>query len=270
MNTRSPAGTSQADEPDNAKHRVRAQYGAAGDAYVKSAGHATGNDLARMLDVAEPKTSDVLVDIATGGGHVAKTFAPSVAHVFATDLTPQILLHAGAYLAELGLTNVETKIADAEDLPFADASVDIVTCRIAPHHFPNPAHFVRESARVLRPGGRFVLVDSTVPEGEAGEFFNRFETLRDRSHVRSLTIDEWEAFILDAGLTITVIESFAKRHDFDDWTTRSRTSAEDKSALEQMMLTASVETREAHRAEIVAGRLVAFSDTKTLFAATKG
>lgn len=70
-------------------------------------------------------------------------------------------------------------------------------------------------------------------------------------------------------MRMTLVESFSKRHDFDDWTTRSRMSAQDKFSLEQMMLTASTETREAHQAEIDAGRLVSFSDTKTLFAATK-
>lgn len=269
-NTPSTSTTTATTDLDDAKRKVRAQYGAVGDAYVKSSGHATGNDLARMVEVAAPKPADLLVDIATGGGHVAKTFSPHVSQVIATDLTPQILQHAGAYFAELGLGNIETMSADAEELPFADSSVDIVTCRIAPHHFPHPARFIDEVTRVLRPDGRFVLVDSTVPEGEAGLFFNRFEKLRDPSHVRSLTIGEWDGLIGGAGLTISVVETFTKRHDFDDWTSRSRMSAEDKAELEQMMLKASEETRAAHQAEISDGRLVAFSDTKTLFAAMKG
>ena len=264
------ANSTAAGDLDDAKVKVKAQYGAVGDAYVKSKGHATGNDLARMAEVASPKPTDLVIDIATGGGHVAKTFAPHVAQVIATDLTPQILQHAGAFFVELKLANVETQIADAEELPFADASVDIVTCRIAPHHFPHPDRFIEEVARVLRPGGRFVLVDSTVPDGEAGLFFNRFEKLRDPSHVRSLTIGEWEGLMIGSGLTIGVVETFAKRHDFDDWTSRSRMSGADKAELEQMMLTASEEMRAEHRAEIADGRLVAFSDTKTLFAATKG
>ncbi len=266
----SAATTTTTTDLDDAKRKVKEQYGAVGDAYVKSTGHATGNDLARMVEIAAPKPADLLVDIATGGGHVAKTFAPHVSQVIATDLTPQILQYAGAFFAELGLGNVETMIADAEELPFADSSIDIVTCRIAPHHFPHPERFINEVVRMLRPGGRFVLVDSTVPEGEAGVFFNRFEKLRDPSHVRSLTIGEWEGLMGGAGLTIGVVETFAKRHDFDDWTSRSRMSAEDKAELEQMMLTASDEMRAAHQAEISEGRLVAFSDTKTLFAATKG
>jgi len=253
----------------DAKDRVRQQYGSVGDAYVKSVGHATGSDLQRMIDLARPQPHERLLDLATGGGHVARVFAPLVADVVASDLTPQILEHAGTYLHGLGLANVSTAIVDAEAIPYPDASFDLVTCRIAPHHFPDPAAFVRESARVLRSGGRFVLVDSTVPDGDAGVFFNRFETLRDPSHVRSLTVDEWQGLIAASGLDLIHAETFHKRHDFADWTGRSRMSENDRAGLERMMLDADDATRVLFQAEIVDGRLVAFQDTKTLFVALK-
>ena len=120
---------------------------------------------------------------------------------------------------------------------------------------------------MLRPGGRFALVDSTVPEGEAGAFFNRFELARDPSHVRSLTVDEWLALIGKAGLEVTNVESFAKRHGFADWTSRSRMSIGDRDELEAMMLDMGDVIQEQFAAEVVDGRLVAFSDTKTLFVA---
>ena len=252
---------------NDAKDRVRAQYGSVGDAYVRSEGHATGSDLQRMVELAAPQPTERLLDIATGGGHVARTFAPLVADVVATDLTPEILEHAGNAFREQGLANVTTALADAEQLPFPDASFDLVTCRIAPHHFPDPGAFVRESARALRPGGRFVLVDSTVPEGAMGEFYNRFELLRDPSHVRSLTIGEWSGLIEAAGMTLVTAETFTKRHDFDDWTSRSRMSDGDKAELERMMLDADHTTQAQFAAEIVDGRLVAFTDAKTLFVA---
>lgn len=254
---------------DEAKTKVREQYGAAGDAYVRSVGHATGNDLQRMVEVASPQANETLLDIATGGGHVAKTFAPHVSRVIVSDLTPQILAHAETFLRESGIENFEILLADAEDLPLPDASVDLVTCRIAPHHFPNPDRFVAESTRVLRPGGRFVLIDSTVEAGESGVFFNQFEELRDPSHVRSLTITEWLDLIAGAGLTISITETFSKRHDFLDWTSRSRMSDESRTQLEQLLINASNHVRQAHNAEIETGHLVAFTDTKTLLLATK-
>ncbi len=253
----------------DAKDRVRAQYTSVGDAYVKSVGHATGSDLQRMIALAAPLPAERLLDIATGGGHVARVFAPLVAEVIASDLTPEILVHAERSFAELGLTNVTVAVADAEQLPFDDGSFDLVTCRIAPHHFPEPGRFVIEAVRVLRPGGRFVQVDSTVPDGEGGAFFNRFELARDPSHMRSLTVDEWLALIGEAGLVTTNAESFAKRHDFDDWTSRSRMTVGDRDALETMMLDASEAIQAQFAAEIRDGKLVAFSDTKTLFVAQR-
>lgn len=252
-----------------AKQRVRQQYGAAGDAYVKSVGHATAADLGRMVDLSDPQPTERLLDLATGGGHVARTFAPHVETVVATDLTPEILQHAAASFAEQGIANITTAIADAEAIPFPDASFDIVTCRIAPHHFPNPGQFVREVARVLRSGGRFVLIDSTVPEGEAGVFYNRFELLRDPSHVRSLTRGEWESLIAEAGLTLVHAETYTKTHDFDDWTTRSRMLPDDKAALARMMLDAAPNVRALFDAQIKNGHLVAFTDAKSLFLARK-
>lgn len=254
-----------------AQDRVRAQYGKVGDAYVRSRGHAGGNDLERMLALAEPQPTDTLLDIATGGGHVARVLGPHVGNVIASDLTPEMLDHAIPYLREQGLPNVERLVADAQDLPLDDASVDIVTCRIAPHHFPDPVAFVAEVARVLRPGGRFLLVDSTVPEGPAGDFFNAYETVRDPSHVRSLTVDEWSGLLERNGFRIGTIEPFRKRHEFDDWTTRMQVSGEDRDRLQAMMRDAG---EEVHAVFEVAfdpdtGAVTSWIDTKTLFAATR-
>ena len=250
-----------------AKESVRRQYGSVGDAYVKSNGHATGSDLDRMVALAQPAPDEALLDIATGGGHVARVFAPHVASIVASDLTPEILEHAAKAFASWGIGNVKTALADAEDLPFDDASFDIVTCRIAPHHFPDPAAFVNDVARVLRPGGRFVLVDSTVPEGEDGALFNRFEKLRDPSHVRSLTVGEWTSLLGDAAFSIGAIEPFPKRHDFTDWISRSRTSTEDRAALARMILGApGVFGAETDSDD--PGTVLGFTDTKTLFLAT--
>jgi ubiquinone/menaquinone biosynthesis C-methylase UbiE len=221
-----------------------------------------------MAELARPRLTDRVLDIASGGGHVARLFAPLVASVVASDLTPEILEHASIFFAEQGVDNITTQIADAEALPFDARSFDIVTCRIAPHHFPNPAQFVREAARVLEPGGRFILVDSTVPEGPAGEFLNKIEQLRDPSHVRSLTIDEWHALLADAGFQIDAIESFSKRHDFEDWTTRSRMSPADRDALEGLLLEAPDGIKTLLKIEESDGRIVAFTDDKSLFAAT--
>jgi ubiquinone/menaquinone biosynthesis C-methylase UbiE len=254
-----------------AQDRVRAQYGKVGDAYVKSTGHATGNDLDRMLALAELTPTDTLLDIATGGGHVARVLGPHAGKVVASDLTPEMLDHAIPYLQEQGLTDVERLVADAQDLPLADASIDIVTCRIAPHHFPDPGAFVAEVARVLKPGGRFLLVDSTVPDGQAGEVFNVYESIRDPSHIRSLTEAEWVTLLERNGFRIEAVEPFRKRHEFEDWTRRMQVSEEGRSRLQAMMREAGEAIWREFEVDFDAdtGRVVSWIDTKTLFAARK-
>jgi ubiquinone/menaquinone biosynthesis C-methylase UbiE len=252
----------------DARDRVRAQYGRVGDAYVKSVGHATGSDLDRMLHHAAPLPTDTLLDIATGGGHVARTIGPHVGKVIASDLTPEMLDHAVPYLENTELSDVERLVADAEDVPLPDASVDIVTCRIAPHHFADPGRFVAEVARVLRPGGRFVLVDSTVPDGEVGAFFNRYETVRDPSHVCSLTEDAWLDVLTQHAFVVEAVERFRKRHEFDDWTGRMQVSEADRQMLRKMMRDAGDVVHGVFDVEFEAetGNVTSWIDTKTLFA----
>lgn len=257
------------EDGDEARRLVRRQYGGAGDRYVTSVGHATGDDLARMVTLAKPGPDDVLLDVATGGGHVARVFSPLVGRVIASDLTPEMLASAAHYLTGLGLGNVTFLEADAEALPLADGSVDLVTCRIAPHHFPHPDRFVAEAARVLRPGGRFVLVDSTVPEGAAGDWFNVVEKRRDPSHVRSLPIPEWRRLIMAAGLRLDAAESFPKRHDYAEWTARSRMTDADRDALARDILAADPAWQTEFAIERDGDRLIAFTDVKTLFVAIR-
>jgi ubiquinone/menaquinone biosynthesis C-methylase UbiE len=256
----------------DARDRVREQYGKVGDAYVRSVGHATGGDLERMLHHADPKPTDTLLDIATGGGHVARVIGPHVGRVIASDLTPSMLDHATPYLEQQGLTNVERLVADAQNLPLGDATIDIVTCRIAPHHFPDPSQFVAEVARVLKPDGRFLLVDSTVPDGEVGDFFNAYETVRDPSHVRSLSETEWIDLLVGHGFAVVAVEAFRKRHEFDDWTARMQVPESDRARLQAKMRDASEEVHRTFEVDLdpETGLVRSWVDTKTLFVARLG
>jgi len=255
--------------PASIKERVREQFAASPTDYVRSQTHASGPDLVRMVELAHPTENDVLLDVATGGGHVARVFGPLVGRVVVADFTLPMLRAAMAFLTSSGLDAVSGVAADAESLPFATGSFDLVTCRIAPHHFPRPDRFVAEVARALEPGGRFALIDSTVPDGVLGVFFNRFEKVRDPSHVRSLTIAEWTDLIRSSGLSLQPTESFRKRHDFDDWTARSRTTPEAKAELTEMMRSIGPDAEEQFEARWQDNRLVSFSDVKTLFLGTR-
>lgn len=222
---------------DAQKAQVQDQFSRTAEGYVASFSHRTGADLTRIIELGEWNTGQEALDIATGGGHTALAVAPHVASVTVTDLTPRMLEKARAFLEEQGVTNARFQVADAEQLPFADASFDRVTCRIAAHHFPDMAQSVREVARVLKPNGLFLLIDCMAPsDPELDTFDNRVEKWRDPSHGRSCTPEEWERFFTQAGLHIEHQEFFRKTHHYDDWTTRSQLPLNEKVALEQFIL----------------------------------
>ncbi|HLX59275.1 MAG TPA: methyltransferase domain-containing protein [Ktedonobacteraceae bacterium] len=219
------------------KARVQDYFSRTADSYVASFSHRAGDDLQRLIQLGEWDASQQALDIATGGGHTALAVAPHVAQVTVTDLTPRMLEKAREYLLAQGVTNVVFQVADAEQLPFANATFDRVTCRIAPHHFPNIAHFVREVARVLKAGGIFLLIDCMAPsDPKLDAFDNRVEKWRDPSHGRSCTEQEWHTFFQQAGLTIEHREFFRKSHEYIDWTARAQLPDNEKAQLERFIL----------------------------------
>ncbi|HEX5415698.1 MAG TPA: methyltransferase domain-containing protein [Chloroflexota bacterium] len=257
--------------PADHKARVQAQFGGSAAHYVASAGHAAGDDLDQLVAWAEGGPDRVALDVATGGGHTALALAPLYGRVVASDLTARMLAAAEAFLRERGATNVTFEEADAESLPFPDAAFDCVSCRIAPHHFGRPADFVREAARVLRPGGIFLLVDSTVPEDPAlVEFLNHAEKLRDPTHVRSLTRAEWRGLAEAAGLAVEAEEVFRKTHALAFWLERARTPAATAREVTELFRTASSDARAAYAIEInPAGEVLSYTDYKLALKARK-
>jgi ubiquinone/menaquinone biosynthesis C-methylase UbiE len=197
---------------------VRRQFGLNAERYVSSHDHSKGESLDRMVELVDPKPEWRALDIATGGGHTALAFAPRVREVVATDITQEMLDAAAHFIRGKGVTNVSFAEADAGDLPYGASEFDLVTCRVAPHHFPDCARFVREMARVLKPGGIAAMVDNVVPEDQAtGDYINAFEKFRDPSHVRALTASEWLRLFADAGFTLVAAKNFRKARDLEAW-----------------------------------------------------
>lgn len=205
---------------DQTKATVRREFGANAAAYVTSATHAQGASLERLLALTAPQPDWAVLDIATGAGHTAFLFAPHVRQVWATDITPEMLDQVRQHAPVRGLSNLVIELADAEQLPYADAAFDLVTCRIAPHHFDAPETFVSEAQRVLRPGGLLAVVDNIVPAGVAGDYVNAFEKLRDPSHVRCLSIEAWQTLFAQHNLIIEHAETLYKRVEFATWAAR--------------------------------------------------
>lgn len=226
------------------KAQVQDYFSRTAESYVASFSHRTGDDLKRLIEIGEWDEQQQTLDIATGGGHTALAVAPHVARVTVTDLTPLMLEKAHQFLLSQGVKNAQFQLADAEQLLFADASFDRVTCRIAAHHFPDTAKAVKEAARVLKAGGLFLLIDNIAPsDPELDRFNNTVEKWRDASHERSYTMEEWETFFLQAGLRIEQKELSRKTHYYDDWTARSQLPLDEKARLEQFIITSSEHIR---------------------------
>jgi ubiquinone/menaquinone biosynthesis C-methylase UbiE len=203
---------------EDSKALSRKRYTKYGHGYVNSETHARGEDLEGLVAMAQPQADWVVLDVATGAGHTALKFAPLVAKVIATDLTPKMLAVARDFITGQGVENVEFRQADGENLPFEDETFELVTCRIAVHHFPNPDRFVQQSARVLKRGGLLLVQDQVVPEDlETGQYVNAFEKLRDPSHNRALSENEWLEIFQRHGLTVEDTRLVVKRHAFLEW-----------------------------------------------------
>lgn len=224
---------------------VQRQFGAASAAYAYSAVHANGPDLPPFVDAAAPNATDHALDVATGAGHSALAIAAKVAQVTAVDITPAMVETARHTVTQRGAANVEVRQADAHELPFEDASFDIVSCRVSAHHFADVRRAIREMARVLRPGGRIAISDTIAPEEPVLDTFsNTVELLRDISHVRNYRATEWLGFFVEAGLTAEVIARSGFVLDGQSWVQRMNTPASRVAVIRELFS----EARPAERA----------------------
>ena len=243
---------------DMQKDKVKEQFGKNAQKYYESQTHAKSDDLDLLVEWLKPEKSFTVLDIATGGGHVAKKLATHVETVFATDLTKAMLENTAKQLQ--AFRNIYYVIADAEELPFLDQSFDIVTCRIAPHHFPNPEKFIDEVARTLKKGGRFLFIDNIVPEDkELGDFMNTFEKLRDNSHVRCLSLEEWTSLFVKNNLHIAQSKKRKKPFDYSVWVKRTTENDEQVEQVRNFMLSRSEKCRSYYQVETSGENITAFA-----------
>lgn len=223
---------------DDVKALSKARFNKYAAGYVKSERHARGQELSHLLKMVAPQGHWSMLDIATGGGHVALKFAPYVQHVSVLDAAPEMLAQARSFLTGQG-AQVDYIVGDAEHLPLADESFHLVTCRIAPHHFPDVFRFVRECTRLLKPGGYFLVQDIMAPPIEKdARYFDAFQRLRDPSHHRCYAKHEWEGMFMDAGLTIRRSETFNAALRLVDWAKQQEASPAVIERLQLLLLQA--------------------------------
>jgi len=189
------------------------------------------------------------LDVATGGGHTALWLARQGWQVTAGDIAPRMLENAQKLCAEAGFA-IAARIFPAEEIPFSAGSFDLVTVRVAPHHFSSPPRFIHEVARVLKPGGHFLVIDGCVPDDdpETEEWLHRVEKWRDPSHGRFLARKAWENLINEAGMGVVRSElSPRKQPDLEWYFETAATTPENRAKVMEAVRTASEHVREALR-----------------------
>ena len=170
------------------------------EAYRESPDHREGADLDLLVEWCEPAEGVKALDVATGGGNVARRLREAGCEVVTLDPSPGMQADV---------------LAPAEHIPFEDGAFDVVVTRIAPHHFEDIRAAVAELERV---SNRLVVVEDTLYSSERHE---QAEKLRDPTHVRSYTEDEWRELLTEAGLEVEQVECFEKEHPLEDWLART-------------------------------------------------
>ena len=183
-------------------------------AFRESPVHREGPDLDLLVEWCEPGLAVRALDVATGGGHVARRLREAGCDVVSVDPAPGMQ---------------PTVVARAEELPFDDDSFDVVACRIAAHHFDDVGKAVREMARVSR--DRVVVEDNLFASDE----FELAEKLHDPTHVRCHTEAEWRSFYAAAGLAVEARELFERWQDVAAWLARTATPAENAGRIRELL-----------------------------------
>jgi ubiquinone/menaquinone biosynthesis C-methylase UbiE len=184
------------------------------EGYRTSSTHMRGDDLEAVVRMCEPASGVKALDVATGGGHVARRLREEGCEVVTVDPAPGMQPDV---------------IGRAEDLPFADGVFDVVVSRIAPHHFEDIRAAVAEMARV---SGRLVVIEDTLYRSEQQE---QAEKLRDPTHIRSYSEEEWKELLTAPGLEIEQVEHFEKVHAFEEWLARTGCVGEEAERVRELL-----------------------------------
>ena len=184
------------------------------DAFRDSPTHREGPDLDLLVEWCEPGHDVKVLDVATGGGHVARRLREEGCTVVTVDPAPGMKADV---------------VAPADHLPFEDGSFDVVTCRIAPHHFPDIRAAVEEMARV---SNRLLVIEDNLFRGEKVE---EAERLRDPTHVRCYSEDEWRELVTDAGFEVEQVEHFERRQSVDAWLERVETPPDAAARVRELL-----------------------------------
>ena len=253
---------------DTTQRASALQFDRQSDQYGKSHILADTQDVTKALAGVSTPAGGRALDVATGGGHTALWLAGRGWSVTAGDIAPRMLENAKKLCTEAGYT-IETRLFPAEEIPFESGSFELVTTRVAPHHFSSPERFVQETARVLTKGGHFLLIDGSVPDDDAEteEWLHRVEKWRDPSHGRLLSRKAWEELARKAGMHVlhSELQSF-KQPDLEWYFDTAATASENRQKVLESIRTASGHVRMALQLSNENGKIVWWWPRLTLLA----
>jgi 2-polyprenyl-3-methyl-5-hydroxy-6-metoxy-1,4-benzoquinol methylase len=246
---------------------IRESFTAQAQAFAANPWVTDEERIRRLVAAARLTGSERVLDIATGPGYIAEAFAGATREVVGVDLTEAMLLIAKQRTKERGISNVSFRAADAQNLPFENGAFDVVVCRLAVHHLLKPREVLREMARVCRAGGTIVVEDiyaSELPERAA--YQDRWEILRDPSHVRTLALSELLQLFRDAGLeTDSVTTADDLTPEVERWLATTKTPADRAAEIRRLLEEDRLHDRSGSRPfQDAAGRLCFHARTAIL------
>lgn len=221
--------------------------------------HGLEADINRVVDLAEPQSSDAALDIITGLGHIARALASKVSSVDAIEPDEKMLQEAEALAGNDGINNIQFIHGDPMKLPLETDKYDIVTARMALRHFGNGAQCIKEVHRVIKPTGRFLIADSLAPpHADLEDFLTNLMQHRDRSHVKSYTLAELESLLERENFDIDLIEIYPKENDFESWAKKTGTDDDTVRMIARLFQGASERVKRHFRVVSKGDKLVSF------------
>jgi len=225
--------------------QVQGQFGAVADEYLKSPVHAQGVDLDWLVGKLRGQTSAAVLDLGCGAGHLSFAIAPHVGPVTAYDLSSEMLEVVAREARMRRLDNIAMRRGVAEELPFSDARFDYVCTRYSGHHWADVAAALLEMRRVLKATGHLIIIDVLAPASPLLDtHLQTLELLRDPSHVRNYSLQEWSAQLSTAGFSSVTSRTWKLRLGFDAWVARMRTPATRVAVLRSLLAGAPEEVRD--------------------------
>jgi SAM-dependent methyltransferase len=224
---------------------VTEQFGPQAHSYLASAVHAQGEDLDQLAAIVGSQPDALALDLGCGGGHASFRLASLVRKVVAYDLSEAMAGTVRAEAARRGLSNLDARQGSAERLPCPDAAFDIVASRYSTHHWLDAAAGLREARRALKPGGLAVFMDVATPGSPLLDtWLQTLELLRDPSHVRNYSIEQWRAMLEAAGLCPGAVSRFRLRLEFASWIKRMNPPEVHVQAIRSLQARAGAEVTE--------------------------